>query len=208
MRVMIVDDHPVTRDGLRSALAASSDIEIVAEAGTGEEAVVAAKEAEPDLIFMDVQMPGMDGLQAAKAIRAERPDTKVILFTVEESAGAVAEAMQAGISGYLLKDVTDDELVHAARLAMEGKAVIHPALTRSFIEESRLRPARSETPLSNRESEILQYVAHGNTTKEVARHLGISPHTVKTHLERIFEKLGANDRAQAVYIAFRLGLVD
>jgi DNA-binding NarL/FixJ family response regulator len=208
MRVMIVDDHPVTRDGLRSALAAASDIEIVAEAGSGEEAVAAAKETEPDLIFMDVQMPGMDGLEAARAIRGERPDTKVILFTVEESAGAVAEAMQAGISGYLLKDVTDDELVHAARLAMEGKAVIHPALTRSFIEESRLRPARSETPLSNRESEILQYVAHGNTTKEVARHLGISPHTVKTHLERIFEKLGANDRAQAVYIAFRLGLVD
>lgn len=208
MRVMIVDDHPVTRDGLRSALAVASDIEIVAEAGSGEEAVAAAKEAEPDLIFMDVQMPGMDGLQAARAIRSERPDTKVILFTVEESAGAVAEAMQAGISGYLLKDVTADELVRAARLAMEGKAVIHPALTRSFIEESRLRPARSETPLSNRESEILQYVAHGNTTKEVARHLGISPHTVKTHLERIFEKLGANDRAQAVYIAFRLGLVD
>ena len=91
---------------------------------------------------------------------------------------------------------------------MEGKAVIHPALTRTFIEESRLRPARAETPLSTRESEILQYVAHGNTTKEVARKLGISPHTVKTHLERIFEKLGANDRAQAVYIAFRLGLVD
>jgi DNA-binding NarL/FixJ family response regulator len=208
MRVMIVDDHPVARDGLRSALAVASDIEIVAEAGSGEEAVAVATEAEPDLIFMDVQMPGMDGLQAAKAIRSERPDTKVILFTVEESAGAVAEAMQAGISGYLLKDVTADEVVRAARLAMEGKAVIHPALTRSFIEESRLRPARSETPLSNRESEILQYVAHGNTTKEVARHLGISPHTVKTHLERIFEKLGANDRAQAVYIAFRLGLVD
>jgi len=208
MRVMIVDDHPVTRDGLRSALGVASDIEIVAEAGSGEEAVAAAKEAEPDLIFMDVQMPGMDGLEAARVIRGERPDTKVILFTVEESAGAVAEAMQAGISGYLLKAVTAEELVHAARLAMEGKAVIHPALTRSFIEESRLRPARSETPLSNRESEILQYVAHGNTTKEVARHLGISPHTVKTHLERIFEKLGANDRAQAVYIAFRLGLVD
>ena len=97
---------------------------------------------------------------------------------------------------------------HHVRLAMEGKAVIHPALTRTFIEESRLRPARAETPLSTRESEILQYVAHGNTTKEVARKLGISPHTVKTHLERIFEKLGANDRAQAVYIAFRLGLVD
>jgi DNA-binding NarL/FixJ family response regulator len=208
MRVMIVDDHPVTRDGLRSALAAATEVEIVGEAASGDEAITLAKEVEPDLLFMDVQMPGMDGLEAAKQIRADRPDTKVILFTVEESTAAVAEAMQAGMSGYLLKDVTPDELIRAAHQAMEGKAVIHPALTRTFIEESRLRPARTETPLSNRESEILQYVAHGNTTKEVARKLGISPHTVKTHLERIFEKLGANDRAQAVYIAFRLGLVD
>jgi DNA-binding NarL/FixJ family response regulator len=204
---MIVDDHPVTRDGLRSALSDATDIDVVGEAGSGEEAVATAKKTEPDLVFMDVQMPGMDGLEAAKAIRADRPETKVILFTVEESA-AVAEAMQAGISGYLLKDVTAEDLVLAARQAMDGKTVIHPTLSRAFIEDSRLRPARSETPLSNRESEILQHVAHGHTTKEVAKLLGISPHTVKTHLERIFEKLGANDRAQAVYIAFRLGLVD
>jgi DNA-binding NarL/FixJ family response regulator len=208
MRVMIVDDHPVTRDGLRSALSVASDIDVVGEAGSGEEAVSTAKIAAPDLVFMDVQMPGMDGLSAAKEIRAERPETKVILFTVEESTSAVAEVMQAGISGYLLKDVSPDDLVRAARQAMEGKTVIHPQLARNFVEESRLRPARSETPLSNRESEILQHVAHGHTTKEVAKLLGISPHTVKTHLERIFEKLGANDRAQAVYIAFRLGLVD
>jgi len=207
VRVLIVDDHPVTRDGLRSALAEASDIEIVGEAASGEEAIAAAKELEPDLVLMDVQMPGMDGLEAAKSIRDGLPETKIILFTVEETA-AVAPAMQAGISGYLLKDVTADELVRATRQAMEGKPVIHPALTRSFIEESRLRPSRPETPLSTRESQILQYVAQGNTTKEVARQLGISPHTVKTHLERIFEKLGANDRAQAVYIAFRLGLVD
>jgi DNA-binding NarL/FixJ family response regulator len=121
---MIVDDHPVTRDGLRSALSAATEIEIVGEAGSGDEAVTLAKEVEPDLLFMDVQMPGMDGLEAAKQIRADRPDTKVILFTVEESTAAVAEAMQAGMSGYLLKDVTPDELIRAAHQAMEGKAVI------------------------------------------------------------------------------------
>jgi DNA-binding NarL/FixJ family response regulator len=208
MRVLIVDDHPVTRDGLRSALDGLDDIEVVGEAANGEDAVAAAKELAPDLVFMDVQMPGMDGLAAAKVIRVDHPDTKIILFTVEESRAAVAEAMQAGVSGYLLKDVTGAELLQAARQAMEGKAVIHPALTRLFIEESQLRPPRPQAPLSARESEILQWVAHGSTTKEVARELGISPHTVKTHLERIFEKLGANDRAQAVAIAFRLGLVE
>ena len=208
MRVLIVDDHPVTRDGLRSALSTSDEIEIVGEATNGPDAVKAAKDLLPDIVFMDVRMPGMDGIEATKAIRENDPNAKVILFTVEESRAAVAEAMQAGVSGYLLKDVTGAELLEAARRAMEGKAVIHPALTRLFIEESQLRPARSQTPLSNRESEILQWVAHGSSTKEVARELGISPHTVKTHLERIFEKLGANDRAQAVAIAFRLGLVE
>jgi DNA-binding NarL/FixJ family response regulator len=209
MRVLIVDDHPVTRDGLRSALGAAGkdQIEIVGEAANGEDAVTAASELEPDVVFMDVQMPGMNGLEAARLIRESRPDTKIILFTVEESRAAVAEAMQAGVSGYLLKDVTGSELVKAAQLAMEGKAVIHPALTRAFMEEVQLSPHRPETPLSARESQILQSVAYGATTKEVARTLGISPHTVKTHLERIFEKLGANDRAQAVAIAFRLGLV-
>ena len=148
MRVLIVDDHPVTRDGLRSALDGLDDIEVVGEAANGEDAVAAAKELAPDLVFMDVQMPGMDGLEAAKVIRIDHPDTKVILFTVEESRAAVAEAMQAGVSGYLLKDVTGAELLDAARQAMEGKAVIHPALTRLFIEESQLRPARTQTPLS------------------------------------------------------------
>ena len=209
MRVLIVDDHPVTRDGLRSALGAAGkgEVEIVGEAANGEDAVSAVSELEPDVVFMDVQMPGMGGLEAARVIHQSRPDTKVILFTVEESRAAVAEAMQAGVSGYLLKDVTGAELVKAAHLAMEGKAVIHPALTRAFIEEVQLAPNRPEAPLSARESEILQRVAYGATTKEVARELGISPHTVKTHLERTFEKLGANDRAQAVAIAFRLGLV-
>ena len=209
MRVLIVNDHPVTQDGRRSALGAAgkNEIEIVGEAANGQDAVSAVSELKPDVVFMDVQMPGMDGLEAARLIRESVPDTKVILFTVEESRAAVAEAMQAGVSGYLLKDVTGSELVKAAQLAMEGKAVIHPALTRAFMEEVQLSPHRPETPLSARESEILQRVAYGATTKEVAKALGISPHTVKTHLERIFEKLGANDRAQAVAIAFRLGLV-
>jgi two-component system response regulator DegU len=208
MRVLIVDDHPVTRDGMRSAMAASGEVEVVGEAASGEEAVEAVKKLEPDVVFMDVRMPGMGGIEATSEIRDACPDTKVILFTVEESRTAIADAIRAGVSGYLLKDVSASELIQAAKLAMEGKAVIHPSLTRAFIEEVQYYDHRPETPLSRRESQILQKIAYGATTKEVAHDLGISPHTVKTHLERIFEKLGANDRAQAVAIALRKGLVE
>lgn len=209
IRALIVDDHPVTRDGLRSALELTDDVEVVGEAATGEEAIDRASELEPDIVFMDVRMPGMDGIEATRYIRQRSPDTRVILFTVDESRAAISEAIQAGVSGYLLKDASAEELVNAARMALEGKAVIHPQLTRAFIEEVQLSDKRPDpTPLSRREKEILQKVAYGATTKEVAKDLGISPHTVKTHLERIFEKLGANDRAQAVAIAIRTGLVE
>ena len=208
MRVLIVDDHPVTRDGLRAALGTAEDVEVVGEAASGEEAVTAVGQLTPDVVFMDVRMPGMNGIEATRAIRQDHPETRVVLFTVDESRASIAEAIQAGVSGYLLKDVGVDELVNAARLALEDKAVIHPALTQAFIEEVRLVDRKPEAPLSRREGEILQKVAYGSTTKEVADQLGISPHTVKTHLERIFEKLGANDRAQAVAIAIRKGLVE
>ena len=207
MKVLIVDDHPVTRGGLRSALAAARDLEVIGEAGTGEEAVEAAIRLRPDLVFMDVRMPGMGGVEATRQIRRALPDTKVILFTVDGSRAAIAEAIQAGVSGYLLKDVSGDDLVRAARMAMEGKAVIHPALTKAFLDEVRFMPKDEGSPLSPREVQILQHIASGSSTKEVARDLGISAHTVKTHLERIFDKLGANDRAQAVAIALRMGLV-
>jgi DNA-binding NarL/FixJ family response regulator len=208
IRVLIVDDHPVTREGLHAALDLSDDVEVVGEAQSGEEAIEQARVLMPDIVYMDVRMPGMGGIEATKAIRQASPDTRVILFTVDESRASISEAIQAGVSGYLLKDASAEELVNAARLALEGKAVIHPQLTRAFIEEVQFAEKRAEAPpLSKRETEILQKVAYGATTKEVAHDLGISPHTVKTHLERIFEKLGANDRAQAVAIAIRSGLV-
>jgi two-component system response regulator DegU len=208
MRILIVDDHPVTRGGLKTALSTSDEVEIVGEAGSGEEAIDAVLELKPEVVFMDVRMPGMGGIEATRIIRQESPQTKVILFTVDESRQVIGEAIQAGVSGYLLKDVSAQELVNAARLALEDKAVIHPSLTRAFIEEVQYVDRRPEAPLSRRETEILQMVAYGSTTKEVAHDLGISPHTVKTHLERIFEKLGANDRAQAVAIAIRRGIVE
>src|SRR6266536_828117 len=205
MRVMIVDDHPITRSGLRTALADSDEIEIVAEASTGEEAIDIVADVKPEVVFMDVRMPGMGGVEATKIIREENPDTKVILFTVEESRSAIADAIAAGVSGYLLKDVSADELVKAARLALEGKAVIHPALTRACIEEVQTVDRRPDAPLSKREAEILQMVAYGATTTEVSHDLAISPPTVKTPLERIFVMIGATARAMAA--AFPIGAV-
>jgi two-component system response regulator DegU len=205
-----VDDHPVTREGLRTLLELSGEeaVIVVGEAGSGEEAVAQVLQLEPDVVFMDVRMPGISGIEATKQIRKANPGTKVILITIDESRGAISEAIQAGVSGYLLKDASADALLDAAKQAVEGRAVIHPQLTKTFIEEvQHADEAPATTPLSKREREILQMVANGSTTKEVARDLGISPHTVKTHLERIFEKLGANDRAQAVAIAIRTGLV-
>ena len=210
IRALIVDDHPVTREGLRTALELSEEVVVVVgEAATGEEAVERARELTPDVVFMDVRMPGMDGIEATRRIRQAAPTTKIILITIDESRGAISDAIQAGVSGYLLKDASPDALVDAARNAIEGNAVIHPQLTKTFIEEVRLGEGEGPraAPLSKREREILQKVADGSTTRQVATELGISPHTVKTHLERIFEKLGANDRAQAVAIAIRQGLV-
>jgi two-component system response regulator DegU len=210
IRALIVDDHPVTREGLRTLLELSGDdaVIVVGEASSGEEAVAQVLQLEPDVVFMDVRMPGISGIEATKQIRKANPGTKVILITIDESRGAISEAIQAGVSGYLLKDASADALLDAAKQAVEGRAVIHPQLTKTFIEEvQHADEAPTTTPLSKREKQILQLVANGSTTKEVARDLGISPHTVKTHLERIFEKLGANDRAQAVAIAIRTGLV-
>ncbi len=208
LRVLIVDDHPLTREGLRVALSTAADIEVIGEATTGEEAVKAAEEQHPDVVLMDLRMPKMGGIEATRLILARLPEMRVVLFTVDESRASLAEAINAGVAGYLLKEVGADELVNAVRLAAAGKAVIHPSLMNAFIKEVGLVGPKGGTGLSKREIEVLQHVAYGETAKETGRALGISMHTVKTHLERIFEKLGANDRAQAVAMAFREGMIE
>src|SRR5947207_14523495 len=134
MRILIVDDHPVTRDGLRSALSITDEVEIVGEAASGEEAIEEVEKVKPEVVFMDVRMPGMGGIEATRIIKQENPDTRVILFTVDESRQAISEATEAGVSGYLLKDVTPADLVNAARLALEKKAGSHPWLPQALTE--------------------------------------------------------------------------
>ena len=208
--MLIADDHPLTRDGIRAALSDDSGIDVVAEATNGEEAVKLAGDVHPDVILMDVRMPGLGGIAATREITRTVPGTRVLILTVEETQARVGDAIQAGAAGYLLKDVDAPALARAVRLAAEGCAVINPDLTKQFVDEMRSLSSgeRTTTALSGREVEVLQMIAYGSTNKEVADALSISPQTVKTYLERIFTKLGVSDRTRAVAVALKLGILE
>jgi DNA-binding NarL/FixJ family response regulator len=210
VRVLIADDHPLTRDGIRAALAGDAGLSVVAEASDGEEAIKLAEMTQPDVVLMDVRMPRLGGIAATREITRNMPGTKVLILTVEDAQTRVGDAIQAGAAGYLLKDVDAPALARAVRLASEGCAVIHPNLTRQFVEEMRQlsNGERTSTALSGREVEVLQMIAYGSTNKEVADALSISPQTVKTYLERIFTKLGVSDRTRAVAVALKLGILE
>jgi DNA-binding NarL/FixJ family response regulator len=204
VRILVADDHPLTRDGIKAALAMEADFEVVAEASDGQEAVRLAEEVKPDVVLMDVRMPVLGGIRATQAISRSVPSARVVMLTVEETQARVGEAIQAGAAGYLLKDIDAHELARAVHLAAEGSAVIH------FIEEIRqlTRGEQSVSMLSAREVEVLQMIAYGSTNREVAEALHISPQTVKTYLERIFTKLGVSDRTRAVAVALKHGIVE
>ena len=208
--MLIADDHPLIRDGIRAALADDGDLTVVAEAGDGEEAVKLAELVQPDVVLMDVRMPRLGGIPATREITRSVPGTRVLMLTVEDAQPRVRDAIAAGAAGYLLKDVDAPGLARAVRLAAEGCAVIHPDLTRQFVDELRSLSSgeRSAASLSAREVEVLQMIANGSTNKEVADALRISPQTVKTYLERIFTKLGVSDRTRAVAVALKLGILE
>lgn len=210
IRILVADDHPLTRDGIRAALSLDVGLEVVAEASDGQEAVELAQSLHPDVVVMDVRMPRLGGIRATREITAATPDTRVIILTVEETQARVGEAIQAGAAGYLVKDVDARELGRAVHLAAEGSAVIHPNLTRQFLEEIRqlTRSEQNVASLSAREVEVLQMIAYGSTNRAVADALRISPQTVKTYLERIFTKLGVSDRTRAVAVALKHGIVE
>ena len=217
IRVLIADDHAVVRQGLRTFLALQDDMEVVADAADGEEAVRAAREHAPDIVLMDLVMPNMDGVEATRRIAAERPATRVIALTSFLEDDKVLPAVRAGAAGYLLKDVGPPELVRAIRTVHGGEALLHPAVAARVLEEVAApapapapvrtpAPQRRDTGLTPREREVLALVARGLANKRIAQELGIAEKTVKIHVSRILHKLGVADRTQAALYAVREGL--
>ncbi|MEU6785646.1 response regulator transcription factor [Nonomuraea angiospora] len=199
LRVMIVDDHPIVREGLRGMLLAEPDLEVVGEAGSGDEAVVIVPRLRPDVILMDLRMPGGDGVSAIERLG---PGHRVIVLTTYEDDGEILRAVSAGAAGYLLKDVSRADLASAVRAAAGGRTVLSPSVA------ARLAGRRPAVPvLSEREREVLELVAQGLTNGEIGRRLFIGEATVKTYLLRVFGKLGVSDRTSAVLAALDLGLV-
>jgi two-component system response regulator DegU len=209
IKVMIVDDHNLVREGLKAVFSQGDEIEVVGEAGSGEQAIEMVDQVKPDVILMDISMPGMNGIQATKAIRDKHPDSKIVILTMLDQEGYVYEAIKAGATGYMLKSTSSDELVNAIQTVNEGKALLHPDATAQLLKEfvSLAQNKAKDYGLSNREMEVLQLLSEGKTNKEIAKALWISEQTVKTHVAHIFDKLGTSDRTETVAQALRTGLV-
>ncbi|MEV4295524.1 response regulator transcription factor [Microbispora rosea] len=202
LRLMIVDDHPVVREGLRGMLESDPGVTVVGEAASGDEAVARARELTPDVILMDLRMPGGDGVSATTRILADRPESRVIVLTTYEADQDIVRAVEAGAAGYLLKDTSRADLLAAIVSAARGETVLSPSVATRLV--TRMRAPVTET-LSRRETEVLALVARGLTNAEIGKALFISETTVKTHLLRVFTKLGVSDRTAAVTTALARG---
>ncbi|MDI6873852.1 response regulator [Candidatus Solincola sp.] len=209
LKVLVVDDHRLVREGLISLLRLNPDINVVGEASGGDEAVAKARNLKPDVVLMDISMPGMNGITATRLIKKDLPETKVIMLTMLDQEGYVYEAVKAGATGYLLKNTGLEELVKAIKEVYKGGATLHPEAQAQLLKEYvYLAQSNRETyGLSDRELEILQLLGDGLSNKEIAEKLFISIQTVKTHITHIFEKLGVKDRTEAVATALRRGLI-
>ena len=209
IRVMIVDDHNLVREGLKAVFDQGIEIEVIAEAGSGEEAVEKSAELKPEVILMDVSMPGMNGIQATRIIREANPDVKVVILTMLDQEGYVYEAVKAGATGYMLKSTSSDDLIEAIQMVYKGKALLHPDATAQLLKEfvTLANNLPGDYGLSNREMEVLRLLSEGKTNKQIAKDLWISEQTVKTHVAHIFSKLGTSDRTETVAQALRSGLV-
>jgi DNA-binding NarL/FixJ family response regulator len=216
IRVLIVDDHALIRRSLELALAAEPDIEVVGEASDGQEAVEIADRLLPDVVLMDVRMPRQGGIEATRAIKASVPSARIVMLTVSDEEEDLFEAIKAGATGYLLKDVQIDEVPDAVRGVHEGQSLINPAMAAKLITEfanmSRKeaeRPPQLPVPrLTDREMEVLRLVAKGMNNREIAKQLFISENTVKNHVRNILEKLQLHSRMEAVVYAVRTKLLD
>ncbi|WP_020664492.1 response regulator [Amycolatopsis benzoatilytica] len=203
--IMLVDDHPVVREGLRGMLEAEDDLTVVGEAGSGAEAVALDSVKQPDVVLMDLRMPGLDGVGAIRAILKQAPGRRIVVLTTYETDADILRAVEAGAAGYLLKDASRGELAGAIRAAHRGETVLAPSVAGKLVH--RMRNPEPVSPLSAREVEVLRLVAKGGTNAEIGRELHISEATVKTHLLRSFAKLGVSDRTAAVTTALDRNLL-
>lgn len=203
IRILLVDDHPVIRAGLRAMLDQQPDLEVVAEAADGQSAVTQARTSEPDVVLMDIQMPGVDGIEATRQIAALEPAPKVLILTTYDTDGDILPAIENGATGYLLKDTPPDDLYHAIRQAAAGETVLAPTIASRLVTRMR----QPDQTLSAREIQLLQFLAEGLSNKEIGTSLYISEATVKTHLVHIFQKLGVDTRTAAVTTAIDQGLI-
>ena len=212
IRLMLADDHRMLREGLRRSMA-EQGFDMVGEARDGAEAVELARVLQPDVVLMDVTMPELDGVEATRRIRSALPHVKVVMLTMHADQDVLASAIRAGASGYLVKDCSTEEIAEAVRMTARGDTIISPRLAASMLDEVRRidRPAAGapdeERVVTRREEEVLQLIADGCSTPEVAERLYISQKTVKNHLASIYQKLDARDRTQAVLQAGRMGIV-
>jgi len=211
IRLLVADDHPVVRDGLVAMLSTQPDFAVVGEAATGAEAVERAAALAPDVILLDLEMPGMDGVEALRQIRAARPDAPVIVFTAFDTDERIVSAVRAGAQGYLLKGAPREELFKAIRVVSEGGSLLQPVVASKLLQHMSQQTTERETSadsLTEREMEVLKLLAQGKTNKEIAAALVISERTVKFHVGSILSKLGAGNRTEAVTIAAQRGLVN
>jgi DNA-binding NarL/FixJ family response regulator len=213
IRVVVADDQEVVRAGFAALLDTQPDIAVVGTASDGAEAVLLSREHRPDLVLMDVRMPGVDGIEATRQLLADGDGPRVLVLTTFDLDEYVYDALAAGAGGFLLKDVTAERLFDAVRVVAAGEALLAPAVTRRLIAEfARLRPRRPSSPhrlgsLTARETEVLRLVAEALSNAEIAERLVVSEETVKTHVSRVLGKLGLRDRTQAVVVAYESGLV-
>jgi two-component system, NarL family, response regulator NreC len=209
IRVVVVDDHAVVRSGLRRVLEAETDIEVVAEAGSVRDAVFEARAHKPDVIVMDVVMPGQSGIEGTPLVLHEAPDAKVLVLSMQDDPRYVREAFAAGARGYVLKEAADTDVVGAVREVSQGRQYLHPTLGARLIEsEARAREEAESDPLSDREREVLRLLALGHTNQEIAKLLYISVRTAESHRAHIMQKLRLQTRAELVRYALAHGLLE
>jgi DNA-binding NarL/FixJ family response regulator len=207
VKIMLVDDHAVLRDGLANIFELEQDIEVVGVAESGEKAIETVAEIGPDIIIMDINMPGMNGIETASIIKKKHPFVKILMLTMHNEDEYLMAALKEGADGYLLKDAPSDQVVDAIKMVSKGESILHPEMTKKLIDFHQQKNTDNDSQLTDREQEVLMCLVDGLSNKDIAASLFISDKTVKIHVSKIFKKLGVKSRSQAVIYAVQHQLV-